>query len=210
MWLPEYSRSPRVSFIGERVRIADVRDFTWSDPPSERWITRTIGSEDLERAYLVTERLPVITAAHVFVCFETDLDPLCISIEARRREGERFSLVQGLLSGFELSYVFATGRDRLAEAIDEKGRSLDVCELVLSAPERWALFRDLSRAAKANAAGPARYHTLRRNCVTELERAFPFRTRSAVLPVRLAKRLVNRSRARSCKAYDATDRPPLL
>lgn len=224
MWSAEHERLAKVSFIGGSIRIADVRDFTWrspdaegrgaqrgsAGPSSQRFITRTLGPDDLSAVHLITERLPVFEAAHVFVCFETDLDPLCVSIEARLRTGERYSLVRGLYGRFELAYVFATGHDRIGLAIDAKERSIDACELVLSPSERYAFLSALANAAAANAAEPTLYNTLRRNCISELCRALPYESRCPLLPSRFAPLLVRSARARSCKTFDRVDRPPFL
>lgn len=209
--MKEFSRVPQVSFLEDRIRIADVRDFSWSKDGivKTRWITRTIAREDLKSAYLVTEQFRKWGASHVFLCFETDLDPICVSIEARRLEGQKYSIWRGMLSHYELIYLYGTARDLIAERIDRKERELDIAKLTLSDDERWALFSTIAREAEENAKEPKRYHTIRRNCSTQLARAFPD-IRAPILPKNLGFILMSKNIAEPYEIYDAENRPPFL
>jgi hypothetical protein len=211
MWLEEHERVPLISFLDEAtIRIEDVRDFTWKDKhATPGWITRTITSEDLVRAHLIVEQFRSWGASHVFICFETGLDPICISIEARRKKGQSYSMVKGLFGAFELFYEYGSARDLIGKRLD-KGHDLDVCELILSDEERWELFASLARSAQRNAREPQRYHTLKRNCATELMRHLPGSPKAPLLPKHTGPLLVSIGRAHPIDIFDAEHPPPFL
>lgn len=212
MWLEGFSHVPKVRFLDARtIRIEDVYDFAWEKaaPVSKGWITRTIAPEDLVRAHLLSEQFRSWGASHAFVCFETVLDPICISIEARRRVGQPYSMIKGLFGAFELIYLFGSSRDSIGKRLD-RGHDIDSCELILSPDELWEFFANLSRAAQVNAESPAHYHTLRRNCVTELFRALPGAPKPPRLPKHAGPLLVSIDRAHPCDIYDAQYPPPFL
>lgn len=211
MWLEEFSKVPRPSFLEETtIRIEDVRDFTWKDEnASARWITRTIAREDLQRAHLVGEHLRSSGTGHVLLCFETTLDPICVSIEARRKRNERYSSLKGLFNAYELIYQYGSARDVIGKRLD-RGSDLDVCELILTEDERWELFASIARAAQRNRDEPARYHTLKRNCLTELFAHLPDAPRPPILPRSAGPLLVARGRAHPCDIFDAEHPPPFV
>ena len=207
MWIDEFSRVPDIRFLDEEtVRIGNVRDFTWSgESYTKRWITRTITRGDVERAHVLCEHLRTSGTGHVFICFETSLDPLCLSIEARRSHA-RYSAVRGFFGAYELLYQYASARDIIGKRLERKS-DLDSCELILDDDERWQLFVSLARAAERNARDPERYHTLRRNCVTELFKHLPV-DKTPLLPRTAGPLLVSVGRAHPCDIFDAEHPPP--
>lgn len=211
-WMKEFSNVPNVSILDDRIRIADVRDFSWDADGlvKTRWITRTISKNDLKDAYLVTEQFRKWGAAHTLVCFTTDLDPICVSIEARRGEGQAYSIWKGLFGAFELFYLFGSASDLLGQRIDFKDRDLDVAKLALFEDDRWTFFSNLAKAAEQNAADPGSYHSIKRNCSTELARTIPAEVRIPLLPKNLHPILNEAGLADVCDIYDKTDRPPFM
>ncbi|MFT4308030.1 MAG: DUF4105 domain-containing protein [Candidatus Woesearchaeota archaeon] len=207
MWLEEFSRTPDISFLSdETIRIGNVRDFTWSgESYTKRWITRTITRGDVERAHVLCEHLRS-SGTHVFICFETTLDPLCISIEARRTSGQRYSSIKGLFGAYELIYLYGSARDIIGKRL-ERMSEFDSCELILDDDERWQLFASLARGAERTVRTPHKYHTLRRNCVTELFTHLPV-DKTPLLPQRAGPFLVSVGRAHPCDIYDAEHPPP--
>ena len=210
-WLKEFSRIPKVSFLdAETVRIEDVRDFSWSgESGSARWMTRTLSPPDIEKAYLVSEQFRSWGASHVFVCFTTPLDPICVSIEARRKENEPYSIMRGLFSAYEIIYQYGSARDLIGKRL-ERGREVDVCELILSDEERWELFSSIAREAEENAHMPQRYHTIKRNCLTEAFRHIPGAPKPPLLPRDAGPLLVSLGKAHPCDIYDRDDPPPFM
>lgn len=211
-WMQEFSKVPDVSILDDRIRIADVRDFSWSEDGlvKRRWITRTISREDLKDAYLVTEQFRKWGAAHTFLCFTTDLDPICVSVEARRKKDQPYSIWRGLLGQYELIYLFGSANDLFGQRIDTKSRELDVAKLTLSDEDRWTLFANLAKAAEANARESGSYHSIKRNCATELAKAIPKEVRTPLLPKNLHPILMESGLAEVCDIYDAEDRPPFM
>ena len=211
MWMKEFSRHPELFVSDEQVRIRDVRDFAWNEHGSTpNWITRTLEPSDLKEAYVVIEQFRKWGAAHTFVCFTTSLDPICVSVDARRKEGETYSLFKGLTPYYETIYFFTTGRDFLGQRLDYRKRELEICKLELDRDEVWEFFRSLAIAAERNQGDPATYHTIRRNCTTEICKAIPRKVRAPLMPKYLGRQLMKAGLVHDCALYDRENRPPFL
>jgi len=172
-WIPEQARLARTSFYQDSVVIENVRDFDWSadGDPAPRWDTRTYDLRTIESVwYLLSpfgERFR--GPAHAFLSFGfADGSYVSISVEARKEEGETYSLLKGMLKRFELMYVIGSEPDFIGL------RTLRFDDDVFLYPVRATqeaartLFLDMLEAANQLASEPAFYGTIRNNCTTRI------------------------------------------
>ena len=90
-----------------------------------------------------------------------------MSVEARREADERYSLLGGLLQGFELAYVIGTEEDLIGlRAL--RGDRIYLYPTVASPDQARALFVDMLERARATQDHPEFYNTLWNNCTTNL------------------------------------------
>jgi hypothetical protein len=171
-WIPEQARLARASFYEDSVVIENVRDFDWSadGAPAPRWETRTYDLRAIESVwYLLSPFGEFRGPAHAFLSFGfADGSYVSISVEARKQEGETYSLMKGMLKRFELMYVIGSEPDFIGL------RTLRFDDDVFLYPVRATqdaartLFLGMLEAANQLASEPAFYGTIRNNCTTRI------------------------------------------
>lgn len=171
-WAPDQARLARIALDGGVARIEGVRDFRHAPDGSveRRWVDAEYRLDDVRRVWFVLA--PFATRyralAHSFLSFEfADGRFLAVSVEARREADESYSLVGGLLRGFELAYVLGTEEDLLGlRAV--RGDTLFVYPAVATPAQARTLLADMLERAAAVADHPEFYHTFWNNCTTNL------------------------------------------
>ncbi len=171
-WAEDQARLPSISLVGDRVTLGGVRDFSHTaDGTAEaRWRDETFELADVRRVWLALA--PFASRfrglAHSFLSFELgDGRFLAISVEARREADERYSLIGGLLEGFELAYVIGTERDLIGlRAL--RGDRIYLYPTVATPEQARALLVDMLRRAQSTQVRPEFYNTLVNNCTTNL------------------------------------------
>lgn len=171
-WPAEQRLIPRASFAGNQVRVANVRNFRWGPGTHvrPRWESRTYDLEAVSSVWYVLtpfsrdRRGP----AHAFVSFGfDDGSHVAISVEARREEGEQYSIARGLMKRFEIMYVVGDERD-LIDLRVRRGDDVYVYPMRASRAQARELFTDMLRRANELYSEPEFYGTVRNNCTTNL------------------------------------------
>lgn len=159
----------------DRITLHDVRNARWGDPgtPYEMaWETRSYDLASLRRLWFVLEPFhpTLAVVAHTFISFEFDHDFLALSIEARLRTDQSYSIVRGLFGAFGLTYSFGDERDFFLRRTRYLGHELYLYPLVTPEIEVRALFLNVLAAANALHERPRRYHSILHNCTSVLRR----------------------------------------
>jgi hypothetical protein len=185
-WAADHALAPRVTFSADTVRISGVRDFRHR--PSGGY-TPSYRDESYPLAGVRGVWFGLAPFArrwrglgHTFLSFEMeDGRFLAVSVEARREEGEDYSLARGLLRGFEITYVLATEEDVVGlRAV--RGDTLFLYPSRATPEQARALLADVLRRSEKVRTSPEFYHTLLNNCATNL-RDHVNRVASDPLPV---------------------------
>lgn len=174
-WKSDVARQATARLDGNAVTVDDVRNNRYSAPgePYEVvWESRSYDLAKLRRLWFLVEpfhpKIPAI--AHTFVSFEFTDDFLALSIEARLREDQDYSVVRGMFGRYALAYVFGDERDFILRRTRYLGHELYLYPLVTPEIEVRALFLNMLASANAIAARPHRYNSLHTNCTTTLRR----------------------------------------
>jgi hypothetical protein len=171
-WLTEQRLLPYADIDGDMVTIGNIRDFRWDSagPVHEAWDTRRYEVSQLQSvSYVLTPfsqdwRGP----AHAFLSFGfRDGRYLTVSVEARREQGETYSMVRGALKRFELMYVIADERDAIHLRV-ARGDDVYVYPVRASHEQIAALFLDIIARINVIRAEPEFYGTLLNNCTTNI------------------------------------------
>lgn len=173
-WIPEHAVTPRVTFAGDMVTVAGVRDFRFppGGTPAGTFETRTY---DLGRLESLWYGLSVFHPdgwrgpAHGFFSFGFDDGTyVAVSVEARKEKGEKYGIYRGLLRTFELIYIVGDERDLLLDRA--VSRPDDVYLFPVEAPPAGIrdLFVSLLEEADRLGREPAWYNTLTDNCTSRL------------------------------------------
>ena len=171
-WPLDQSRMPVAVFGGDSVTIENVRAFEWraGGLAVPAWERRTYDLDEVSGVWYVLtpfardNRGP----AHAFVSFGFDDGRhVAISVEARREEGEQYSIVRGLMKRFEVMYVIGDERDLIQLRV-QRGDDVYVYPMRASRAQARALFTSMLERANDLQANPEFYGTLRNNCTTNL------------------------------------------
>ena len=171
LWIEEQARLPTASFAGNTVTVTDVRNWRHGEdePLSRAYDTRTYDLDRIESVWLVLSpfgrwwRGP----AHAFLSFGfEDGSFVGISVEARKEEGESYSLLKGLARRFEIAYIVADERDLIPLRANVWGDDVYLYPVTASRERVRALFVDMLERATALAREPAFYNTLTNNCTS--------------------------------------------
>ena len=113
-WRREVAVMPRAVVDGDHVRLVGVRDFHYrsQDEFTVRYVEREVSLAHLTSVDLFISYWVVGPVAHTFLSFNFDnAPPVCISIETRPEEGERYSPIASRFKQYELIYVVGAERD---------------------------------------------------------------------------------------------------
>lgn len=154
------------------VTIENMRDFDWnqtqnSESKHSDYKSFQFDLTELKSVELAVSHFSAISEiAHVFLMFElNDHRKFGFSIEARRTQGQNYSLLGGLFARFELINLLATEEDLIGL---RKSRSEKIYLYPTKAtPEQvQMLFELIMKRTNHLAANPELYHLFFKNCTT--------------------------------------------
>jgi hypothetical protein len=168
-WIPELARLPQMSVAENRLTVTNLRHFTWRTESDydQRWETRSYDLSRIQGADLFLSYWSGEAIAHLLLSFTfADSEPLTISIEIRREQGEEWSALAGFFRNYEMAYVVADERDLIGLRTQARGE--DTRLFRLNATPQQARDLLLAYAADINrlAQQPRWYNTLTTNCTT--------------------------------------------
>ena len=172
-WDPDMAALSRATFNGDEVTLSNVRDTTYGSPGSLYKVTVADRSYDLAkltRLWFIVESFSSLQAiAHTFFSFEfVDGEVLAVSVEARREQGETYSIIKGLQREFELMYLFGTERDFVLRRTHCLGHDVYLYPVKLPPEKVRSLLLDVLREANHLAEQPRFYNSITDNCTTTL------------------------------------------
>ncbi len=170
-WVDEYARTASAVWSGDVVRIRNVRHFTYRtrDDYTAAYFDADYELARLRSVDLVVSRWAHDSIAHVFVSFGFDDGRyLSVSIETRRRSGQRYSTWKGFFRNYDLIYVVADERDLIGVRTDVRRERVCLYPADVSPDTVRALFRDYMRRVNELNERPEYYHTLFNNCTTNI------------------------------------------
>ena len=185
-WAPDHRVEARVTFEGQTVRVNDVRNFRHSRGGAfeARYTSETFNLADVRGVWFVLAPFTGSWSglAHTFVSFELGGGRfLAISVEARREQGEDYSIRGGLTRRFEMTYVIGTEADLLGvRAL--RGDVLYLYPSKATPEQARSMLTDMLQRAQALQAAPEFYNSLWNNCATNL-RAHVNRVADEPLPL---------------------------
>ena len=173
VWVTEYAQTACVEWHGSRAIIRNVRNFAYRtrDDCEPGYYDAVYELDSVRSVDLVVSRWAAEAIAHVFLSFGfQDGRYLAISIETRRREGQKYSPYAGFLPLYDLVYVVADERDLLGVRTDVRKERVHLFRADIKPETAQALFADYLRRIQALNGEPEFYHTLFNNCTTNILR----------------------------------------
>lgn len=172
-WSVEQAILPHIVLENHLVHIHNVRDFVFrsSDDFTPGYRDHTYDLNRLERVWLVIApfsrgwRGP----AHSFLTFGfSDGHYLSISVEARREEGESFSIWKGALRQFELIFVIGEERDLIGLRAAIWDTPVYLYPMRATPDQVRRVFLHMVRRAQSLERQPEFYNTFTNNCSTNI------------------------------------------
>lgn len=172
-WAIEHAQQTQVIFNPSEenpaITLKNIRDFNWLSKKRVNYKDITFHLSDITGLKAIVSHFsPIGEIAHVFIIFTlNDNREFGVSIEARREQGESFSLHGGLLAKFEIIYLFATPQDLLGIR-KKNGEILHAYPIKASEEKVQELFLLIAKETNALLDNPALYHLFFKNCTNQL------------------------------------------
>ena len=170
-WTPDVTRTAHATFDGNRVTIANVRNFKYrsENDYDQRWETRTYDLDQIRGLDLFLSFWGPTQIAHTLVSWDFgDGQHLAISIETRKERGESYSAIRGFFRQYELYYVVADERDLVGLRTNYRGEQDYLYRIRIPTSQARALLVDYLNEVNKLAEHPQWYNALTQNCTTSI------------------------------------------
>lgn len=174
-WQEHLAVAGYAEFHENSVTIRNVRNFRYYPTESDMhagYYDRTYDLDMIERVWFVTEPFNENKiAAHTFVSFEfKNGDFLAISIEARKRVGQKYNILKGMFHTYPLIYIPADERDVVLLRANIRKDKVFVYPVKLQDPNhaKILLVDMLQEMNRLTTTHPRWYHTLFANCTSSI------------------------------------------
>jgi hypothetical protein len=172
-WQADVARLPSAEIEGDLVTLRNVRHFDYRSATdyTENWYDRTVDLNQLEALDLIAVYWMGDAIAHTMLSFVfTHGEPVTISIETRKEEGEDYSTLAGFFRRYELYYVVGDERDLIGLRTTYREPTEDVYLYRVHAPRENVRRLFLDYLAKINRLHERAefYNTGTTNCTTNI------------------------------------------
>ncbi len=172
-WVVENARQATAEVRDDTLMVRDLRNFEWLDGRNSvpRWEAREYPLGQLTAVDLFVSTWGDPRVAHLIVSFVfTDVPPLAFSIETRREQRERWSILAGFMKSYEIILIAADERDVIRVRSNVRGEQVARYRLKSTPQMRRKLLGAYVEQMNSLARRPRFYNTLLRNCTTEVVR----------------------------------------
>lgn len=171
-WAPEHSRVPIVTIEGDKVRVENVRNFTWRSRTdfTEGFYDRTYDMNRINSVYYVVVPLAEFDGvAHVFVCFGfSDGQHVAVSVEGRRVQGIPYRVLPSMFNQYQLIYAVGDERDVVGLRGGVWKQPVRFYPVNSSPERKRALFVDMMQRAHSLEKKPEYYNLITNNCMNNI------------------------------------------
>jgi hypothetical protein len=172
-WPADVARLPSAEVDGDLLKLRDVRSFEYRSATdyTPRWYDRTVDLDQLESLDLIAVYWMGDAIAHTMLSFGfAGEEPVTISIETRKEQGEEYSALAGFFRRYELYYVVGDERDLIGLRTTYRVPPEDVYLYRVHAPRENIRRLFLEYLAKINRLReqPEFYNTAVTNCTTNI------------------------------------------
>lgn len=170
-WAKEHSQMPIVEIEGSKVRVGNVRNFTWKTGTESipAFYERVYDADKIETMYYILAPLPSLQGvAHVWVSFSfSDGQHVTISVEGRREVGQTYQIIPSMFRKYQLIYVVADERD-VVGLRGIWGKIVRFYPARAAQERKKAIFLDMMKRADSLEHHPEFYNLIFNNCLNNI------------------------------------------
>lgn len=169
-WQPALAIQSTAEFNGNMVTVKNVRNFRYPSEkdPQVSYYDQEYDLNKITKAWYVVDPFASKNyAAHTFLSFEfSDEKYLSISIEARKKKGQDYSLVWGMFRTYPLMYIAADERDAILMRANIRKDKVYLYPVKATPEQAKLLFVDMMHKMNSLAVKPEWYNTFTANCTS--------------------------------------------
>lgn len=177
-WTADQRVLAKAEFLDDNlVRIDNIRSFRYDSTEDfeANYFSKTYDINLLETVDYIVVPLGQKGAAHTFLSFgfanegSGEVDTyLPISIEIRKREGQKFSPIKGIFNRYEIMYVIADEKDLIDLRARHRENQIYLYPTQTTPQKVQALFIDMLEENNRLHKEPQFYNTITNNCTTNI------------------------------------------
>lgn len=172
-WSSDQQILPYAEIDGPLITMRNIRDFKYTSENNytPHYYDKTFNIDDIKTVYYNITPFHKVKSAHTFLSFEFEGGNfISISVEIRKRVGQKFSAFKGLIRGYEIMYVVADERDVIGLRALHRKDSVYVYPLVLKVSTMKRLFMNIVKKINSLKEKPEFYNTITNACNTSIAR----------------------------------------
>ena len=173
-WSPDQAVLPYAEMSGDRVVVHNIRNCAYLTD-KDYVVNYYDKAFDLNRVqsidFVVVPFRELPSLAHTMLSFGfRDGDRLAVSVEIRKKRGEEYTVLKGLLRQYELMYVVGDERDLIKLRTNYRKDDVYLYRARATPEQARELLVDVLNRANHLAAEPELYDLLSNNCTTNIMR----------------------------------------
>jgi len=175
-WTFGEGKTASVQINDDQVNIKNFRDADWQNLDVSTLKNDDVLFKDIEFQLSDIQSLKAVVShftflseiAHIFILFELkDKTVIGLSVEARKEQGEQYSLSGGLSAQFEVIYLLSSYRDLVGIRLMRE-EEVYAYPIKATPEEAQALFKEVAKRTNQLKQKPELYHLFVKNCTTEI------------------------------------------
>lgn len=172
VWSDDQLILPYAKINGDIAHVYNIRNFKYNTEHDyeKGYYNKTFKLNDIKSVYYILEPFRGVRgAAHTFLSFEfKNGEFIAISIEIRKRKGDKFSPIKGLFRKYEIMYVIGDERDLVGLRANHRKDPVRIYPLKISKEKTRTLFLDMLKRANKLKEKPEFYNTVTNTCLTNI------------------------------------------
>ncbi len=171
-WSPDQQILPYAKINKNIAHVYNIRNFKYKTENNykKEYYNKEFNLDEIISAYYILEPFRGYRgAAHTFLSFEfKNNEFIAISIEVRKKKGDKFSAIRGMFRGFEIMYVIGDEKDLIGLRANHRKDPVHVYPIKISQEKTRALFLDMLERANKLKEKPEFYNTVTSTCLTNI------------------------------------------
>lgn len=180
-WAKEFEKTGWVEQNGDVITFHNFRnfDYTLDGEITPKWETRRVHLSKLQGLDIFHDRFLGNLMAHPILSFDFGDDGhICLSIETRKEQGEKFKPLGGLYKMFELQYIFASEADVVRVRTNIREEPVYLYKSRIKPDHLRELFLSSISVQNELYHNPQFYNIVNANCTTSIRNQIPEAERS--------------------------------